>query len=346
MFQQIERLIGSSIRPIHVSLATLYVFVQTGIYRLPGSVNEWLHISTIGPFGDGHLSVLSRNQTTPTLARVLGITTPEGWRAMTLMIALVATALLFHMINKVAERTHTLGLLIAVVLFSPVVRVVFNGVADYDGMTLICLSVILLSNTPLPTLLAACVLGLTSPEQGAMALVSLALVMAVLDRSKIKLTICALATTITAGVSLRVVLRDEDIYWPEPSLYRNFGEFFAYLPHMYAGGIVVVLVVLHSIWIRRGLIPLAVILTSLFVLPGFALLITSDGARNFSPVLMVGSVFVVGNTTRNWSSRRSLITLAIAICVQVIYLFFGQSSFEPEFPTMFENLSSRPNPLP
>jgi hypothetical protein len=345
--QTTKTLLNNSYRPILVALAIVYFTFQVGIYRLPGSVNEWLHISTIGPFGDGHWSVLSRNQATPTLARALGITTPDGWRAMTLMIALFATILLTYAITRLASSPETLCVLLMLVLFSPIIRAIFNGQADYDGLTIVCLAVILISDSKSLTALAAIVLGFTSPEQGTLALLVLVIVSYLLDRQRTATFFLALILQfLTARVNRHVILSDENIYWMPLGQYHTLNQTLQIGFHAFAGAWVFVVASLYIISKHKGYRTALVISGCLFLLPAIAYLVTSDGARNFTPILMTGSVFVLRFSSEKLKQQHLLGLIGLAVLLQAVYLFGGLNDFEQEFPTIYENLSSRPNPLP
>jgi len=318
--------------------AITYLLVTTSVYSLTGSVNEWLNISEIGPLGDGHWSVLSRNQATPMIARALGIDSPEGWRAMTLMIAVVSTGLLLRLISEQVRDSRALSVILIVVVFSPSIRVVFNGQADYDGLTLICLSAILFARSKLSAVILGLILGITSPEQGAFAVLLLIVLSATLDKQRLHVYSWALVSVIASVLTNRWMLRDESIQWPKTMFHRDIEGVLKYIPHFYAGGAVVIAYLLWTVFRQKGLAKALLVGLILFAAPAFALAITSDGSRNFAPILLTSAVLALLTISDSWTKTAFRAVVFFSFVWQAIYILVGGMNYEPQFPTVIENL--------
>ncbi len=343
----------SIIRPALLLLGAIYFVCFIGIYRANGSINEWLHISTIGLNGGDHWGVLSHTYSLPTFARAIGVTTPESWRAMVQVIAVGSTVLLFYALSRIASNSLELLYLLSAVLCIPLIRGVFNGQADYDGITLIGSTLLLIAPSSAAALFVGALLGLTNPQQSGITLLMLIMVSSVVDKKRIKPGLFALTGLFASHAVLRFLLRDEEIIGRDRGLimwgYRSLADFdrlVSYLPHLFAGYSLVIVALIVSAAIKREILKTVVLTLALVVVPFAVLLIHNDGSRIPSLVVFPSLIVAISSAVRLWPWRVSLLVITCTLVVQAIYVATGQLDFEPEFPTMFENLSSRPNPLP
>lgn len=279
------------------TVALVYFFFVIGIYRIPGSVNEWLTISRIGLRGDGHFGVLSNTYSLPTLARSIGVTTPEAWRSMIQVIALVGVGVLLYMSNKLTRNGLELSLVLGLLFFSPLVRAVFNGQADYDGLALIGLCLAMIAQNPTAAIIAGLITGLTNSHQSAAALVAVLLVSLVMDRSKSLLLTISLAANTSAYFIILFFLRDEAVPKRESldrlSLFASWPKFVDYVPHYFAGAWIVVGLVFFTVIKRRDFKAAVMLFLAALVMPTLSLIGTSDGSRNFVFVMMPPMIFAL-----------------------------------------------------
>jgi hypothetical protein len=338
----------------------LYVLFFIGIYRAPGSVNEWLHLSQIGLTGGDHWGILSHTYSLPTLARAIGISTPEAWRSMVELIAIFAIGLLIHTLNKFAERSIDFLILLMLVVFAPVTRAVLNGQADYDGLTLIGLSLVLMSIRSDKTFAAivfasasGLIFGTTNPQQSAVSLGCLAATMFALQINKYRQLVYSLIMLFLSSAVIRIFLRDEDIIGRDRGFFgggwmgiTDWERLLNYLPHIFAGMWVLIAMVLFSVYQTRGIKRSLIVSVTVVVLPLVIMVPHGDGSRIFALVMMPAAAVALAEISSKWSTRKATIICLTAIALQIGYVSLGQLKFEPQFPTVAQNLSTRPNPLP
>jgi hypothetical protein len=281
---------------------------------------------------------------------------------MVQVIAIASTGLLIGTLNKISARPLDFLIVLLAVQFSPIVRAVFNGQADYDGITLIGISLILLASLQLSTsasyvaaIIVGLLAGITNPQQGAAALTCLAITMVALNHSRVRQIGAAFGALVAAAIVMRIMLWDENIpgrgedsdflqyLW---AAITNWSKFSANILHLYAGFWVILIAALVTVGKQRGLIKAGLLIVALLLIPLIPFLMLGDGSRIFSLIMAPACIFTLTRVTPKWSTRTATIIVIVAVVVQIIYVATGQLDFEPEFPTIYENLSSRPNPLP
>jgi hypothetical protein len=69
-----------------------------------------------------------------------------------------------------------------------------------------------------------------------------------------------------------------------------------------------------------------------------AFLITSDGARNFAPVLAFSSIYLIIRFGPLLSAKMIVVLATLSIVAQFAYLASGLNSFEPQYPTILDRV--------
>ena len=355
------RLDGESplLRGLLAVAAFWYFFRFVGVYRQPGSVNEWLHLSQIGLTGGDHWGIYSQTYSLPTFARMIGVTTPEAWRTMVVMLGVVGFCLFIYVAHRLATRVVDFAVVLTLLLFTPFSRAALNGQADYDGITLIATAFFLISKHPAVALLTGVLMGMTNPEQSAITLVCVALVWFVVDRQNLVRVAISLFALIATTSIIRLILDDPDVTGRLPGFFTtnpgtgktayegltDFSRLSDFAPHLFAGASLVISALILLAWKAWGPTGTTLVVAAAVVIPCMALLSHGDGSRIFAlvmaPVALVAATSLLPRTPRK--VLMALLTLTIAW--QSLYLNRGWGDFEPLWPTMYENLDSRPEPL-
>lgn len=259
---------------------------------------------------------------------------------MTLMIAVIAIGALVVAINKLATRQEVLACLLILGVLTPSAQTIFNGQADYDGMTLFCLSLLLFIRNWPTTALVAFVLGMTSPEQGTLAIACLLIIEITTNGARVRQHIMALLVTfLTARLNMQIILRDEDIDFPPPGIYKSPAEVLAFLPHLFAGALPIVLLCLATSWREHGKLKSSVLFCTIVLIPLSTLVITSDGARNMAPIITISTVALAAKTLPRHKSSHLIAAILATSLLQLAYLYFFGISLENDFPTIIQNLA-------
>jgi hypothetical protein len=348
-----------TLRGLIVLFACLYLVRFIGVYRETGSVNEWLHLSQIGLTGGDHWGIYSQTYSLPTFARMIGVSTPEAWRTMVVMLGLVGFFLTLYTAHRLSTRVVDFALIVALLLFSPFARAALNGQADYDGLTLIATSFFLLSRHPAVAVVSGALMGITNPEQSATTLVCVSMLWVVIDRRNLKRSGIALISLFISTLAIRITLNDPDVTGRLPGYFTpnsstgksayqgltDFGRLLDYLPHLFAGAWVLMLALLVAAWRSSRFLGLTLLAIATIAIPSAALLSHNDGSRIFA--LVMGPTALVAVTSLLHGLRRKALVgmLAVAVGMQFLYIQQGSDEFEQRWPTMFENLESRPEPL-
>lgn len=342
-----------------MAVAYLYFFRFVGVYRDPGSVNEWLHLSQIGLTGGDHWGIYSQTYSLPTFARMIGVTTPESWRTLIVLLGLVGLTMFIYVAHRLSTRVVDFAVMVTILIFSPFARAALNGQADYDGLTLISTSFFLISNHPVVAVLTGLLMGMTNPEQSATTIVCLSLVWLVIDRPMLKKAGLALAALVVATVVIRITLNDPDVTGRLPGYFTtsaetgksayegltDFSRLFSYLPHLFAGASLIVAVLGVLSWQDSKFKALIPLVTGTLVIPCAALLSHNDGSRIFALVMVPPALVATAHFLKNIPRKIVGMLLLSTVAFQSLYINRNWDDFEPRWPTMFENLESRPEPL-
>lgn len=324
-----------------------------GIYAQTGSVNEWLHIASIGLFGDGHWSYLSYTASLPAVARALGVDTPEGWRTLTNSLAVLSMVVFASAIRKLATSDGHLVLILTAVFFTPLPSSVFSGQADYDSVTLLGFGLLFFAHTPIGWALVGLLIGATNAEQGLVALICLALISLALDRKYLRGIIAAGLATIISALIIRLALLDEEINNRGQLIaegnYRlllDFDRTGRYLPHLLGAGGLLLAVLLAREFKLRNWLSNAELIVALVLIPLLVFATTTDGTRTFALVAAPGSLLAAALLSERLNQSQIKKTIAVGLAAQVIYLVMGGNTLEPRWPTILENSFSWPRLFP
>ena len=196
-------------------------------------------------------------------------------------------------------------------------------------------------------------MGFTNPEQSAVALSCMAIIWFVSDKDKLKkVALAVLSMILSAGV-IRSILDDPDVagrldYYTERGGLAGLieiGRLLDYFPHFFAGAWVIIAVTMFAAWKTRSFPGIFAISLAVIAIPSASFLITTDGGRNFATVMAPPALVALTRFLPQISKKLVLLVLGLAIGLQFTYNVNDLDDFEPRWPTMSENLDSRPQPL-